>query len=584
MLSLVYLVLAFAASVVAQTRYYDFNLTTEYNNPDGVFKSIFLINGQSPGPLITGDEGDKIVVNVTNNLYVPITIHWHGILQKDTPWADGVPGITQKVIEPGTNWVYEFHFHDQHGASWYHAHYRGYSSDGVFGPIWINPSDDVPRPYHLISNDTDFLCEIEKLEKQGKFIIADDNFKKGMDDIATTMFQYGIDPLCIQSILVNGQGRVYCQDRDTLDEFGVKFGGVNFDDMACLQDTEYVQTSESYALEAPGFSPPCVPTYSDIYTHYTNGSEWQFLTILNSGGQWNKAFSIDGHDLWVVAVDGVFVHPQKVQQILLSVASRITVLVETKKNTQKGYLMRFSAYGMPQLLEGFGYLVYGDEKPSVFETTGTRYQDIDGSLTGNYTAVWPHDTTPYGEPFEYEEADHTFHFYVNRTGIVSFSMLDGGIELEHNFEMHDPILQKIMLVDSDREHAIDYFPGLLRNNISYGDTIDLIIDNEKLVGHPIHLHGHFVHLVSYSETENFPYSSVAEALEDNYENLNVVDPPKFDISQLPAAGHLVLRVKADNPGIWLLHCHLVGHLLMGMGAVLFEAVDDIPALPEAYLY
>lgn len=61
----------------------------------GVNRSILAINGQFPGPVIRVNEGDRILVNVTNELSEPTTMHWHGIYQNGTNWMDGSTGITQ---------------------------------------------------------------------------------------------------------------------------------------------------------------------------------------------------------------------------------------------------------------------------------------------------------------------------------------------------------------------------------------------------------------------------------------------------------------------------------------------------------
>lgn len=64
-----------------------------------------------------------------------MTIHWHGIDQKNTTVMDGVQGITQCGIPPGKSFTYEFRPVNQRGTFWYHAHQSVYYTDGLFGPI-----------------------------------------------------------------------------------------------------------------------------------------------------------------------------------------------------------------------------------------------------------------------------------------------------------------------------------------------------------------------------------------------------------------------------------------------------------------
>ena len=119
--------------------------------------------------------------------------------------------------------------------------------------------------------------------------------------------------------------------------------------------------------------------------------------------------------------------------------------------------------------------------------------------------------------------------------------------------------------------------------MAFSSTVDFIIENHRFMPHPFHLHGHHLHQISFSNTEPFPYESVEEALENNYKNLDMETAPRFDVAWVPPGGHVVVRMTADNPGMWLMHCHNLGHLMAGMGAILFEATNKIPELPDYVL-
>lgn len=572
---------------------YNLELTHAYHNADGKFKTGYLINGISPGPCLIGDEGEWMEVNVTNHLPVSITIHFHGILQKGTPWSDGVAGITQRPIVSGTSFLYRFQLVNQSGACWYHAHYRGYLTDGVYGPIYIRPRAERVRPYHLVSNDSEFLQEMARLEKDPVSIIADDSFKWTMDDIMARMFHFGVDPICIQSILINGKGRIYCHHYQELAKLAAKFThGLTplptIDTMGCMRE-EWLRnvTNDDFALESPGFSKQCEPTFTENYVFHAGSSRWHYINVLNAGGQHSKAFSIDDHELIVIAIDGVFVFPQRVHQLKIPVCSRFTVVVETvaknHENARLPFSIRFSAILTPQFIQGIGYLVYDEHTPVQTINSidnGGVYQNLDGSLrSSEFTYLWPHQTTPYGNEgaIVTANADVTINFYLNKTGYADFSMFEDKTQLSSSFERNEPLL----LAGSRNNYTnLHIFKGVVQQQIKLGQTVDLVLNNFKRYNHPVHLHGHMFHVVSYSEVENFPYRSVKEAEDDNYLVLNLHDPPYFDIILVPAGGHVVIRVVANNPGIWLIHCHNLGHLIGGMGAVLLEALDQIPPIPQ----
>lgn len=91
------------------TRTYDFKVSHATIAPDGVKKNGLVVNGGFPGPLIEANWGDYVEVTVTNNLPDEGTsLHWHGLLQSETPWFDGVPAVSQCPLAPGETMVYKF--------------------------------------------------------------------------------------------------------------------------------------------------------------------------------------------------------------------------------------------------------------------------------------------------------------------------------------------------------------------------------------------------------------------------------------------------------------------------------------------
>lgn len=102
------------------TRYYDFTISRGRLAPDGVLRDVILINGQYPAPPIEANWGDMLNITVHNEIYNPdegTSLHWHGMLQKKTPWYDGVPGVGQCPIAPGHSFTYVFQA-ELYGSSW----------------------------------------------------------------------------------------------------------------------------------------------------------------------------------------------------------------------------------------------------------------------------------------------------------------------------------------------------------------------------------------------------------------------------------------------------------------------------------
>lgn len=90
-------------------KHYRWQIKYEFWSADCVERMVIAINGQFPGPTVRARAGDTIVVEVENLMPTEgVVIHWHGIHQIETPWADGTAGITQCAINPGETYVYKF--------------------------------------------------------------------------------------------------------------------------------------------------------------------------------------------------------------------------------------------------------------------------------------------------------------------------------------------------------------------------------------------------------------------------------------------------------------------------------------------
>ena len=132
-------------------RHYDFTISRGVLAPDGVSREVILVNGAYPGPKIEANWGDTIQVNVHNNITSPgegTSIHWHGFLQKNTQYYDGVPSVQQCPIAPGKSFTYQFQA-DLYGTSWWHSHYSAQYAAGIEGPMVIYGPKNAPYDIDL---------------------------------------------------------------------------------------------------------------------------------------------------------------------------------------------------------------------------------------------------------------------------------------------------------------------------------------------------------------------------------------------------------------------------------------------------
>ena len=107
---------------------------------------ITAVNGSLPGPTLRAKEGDTIIVHVFNKSPYNLTIHWHGVFQRLTQWADGPEFITQCPIRPGGNYTYRFNLTGQVGTLWWHSHVQWLRAT-VYGALVIRPRDGQKYPF-----------------------------------------------------------------------------------------------------------------------------------------------------------------------------------------------------------------------------------------------------------------------------------------------------------------------------------------------------------------------------------------------------------------------------------------------------
>lgn len=131
-----------ASAVLAKTVQYDWTLSWVNANPDELYdRSVVGVNGAWPLPAIQGKVGDRVIVNITNNLGQPTSIHFHGLYQNGTNEMDGPVMVTQCPVPDGSNFIYNFTL-DQVGSYWYHSHWKAQYVNGLRGPLLIYDDDE----------------------------------------------------------------------------------------------------------------------------------------------------------------------------------------------------------------------------------------------------------------------------------------------------------------------------------------------------------------------------------------------------------------------------------------------------------
>ena len=240
--------------------------------PDGYRRKCMTANGTMPGPAITANWGDDVVVHVTNHITTNGTaIHWHGVRQLNNTEYDGVPGVSQCPIAPGTSMTYKFHA-SQYGTSLYHSHFSLQYSMGLYGPIVINGPATA-------NYDEDL----------GTVFLTDWDHQTAYDIWSTTA---NFAVVSAGTGLINGMNTGNCTATN-----------------ATVKDPNCVSGGKKYQLV------------------FEAGKKYRLRVINIATEAWFQ-FSIDGHNLTVIQTDFVPIVPYETDSVLVNMGQRYDVIVE----------------------------------------------------------------------------------------------------------------------------------------------------------------------------------------------------------------------------------------------------------------
>jgi iron transport multicopper oxidase len=259
-------------------------------------------------------------------------------------------------------------------------------------------------------------------------------------------------------------------------------------------------------------------------------------------------FYIDDHTLQIVEVDGELVNPFEVNVISLAAAQRYSVLVKAKASSTVNY----KAY----VKMDPGMLVHPCTNPNA--TVSVIYQQDAPFFKDNMDLDFPADPAEFDElqlvPLKHEGLvnpdvsiifDVTFEVFEDASNHGSF-----------NQTVFDyPLVPSIFTALTMNENAMNpatYGPRTLATVLKHLDMVELVINNFDGGPHPFHLHGHKFQVLKIGKGR---YDST-QALTEMKPN-----PLRRDTVTVPGSGFVVLRFRADNPGVWLMHCHVEWHCI-----------------------
>ncbi|KAF2021768.1 multicopper oxidase [Aaosphaeria arxii CBS 175.79] len=523
------------------TREYHWTIAEHELNPDGVYRDMILINGMFPGPLIECNEGDEIVVHVSNRGSNATSIHWHGLFQNGTNWMDGTVGVTQCPIAPGRDFTYRFNVSRQTGTYWYHSHMSMQASDGVVGPIVIHSRKEE---------------ELQKIPyAEDRVVLVSDHYYDLSSDL---MMDYLApdrenDEPVPPAAVINGR-----QQRDC----------------ATVPNRRCDSSNRKRAL-------------FDLASHHNTR-----LRFINVGAFAEFQIQIDEHEFYVSEVDGTDVMPQAIHRLNINPAQRYSIIVVPPKSNKGLYWLRARmvthcfAYEEPELQEEvWGVVRYwgSDDAPTPSskdwpEVIELECKDLNTSLLS--------PVIPQRAPAHVDD-----QIYLRSTFQIKDWALSRGYlnDSSHHVSAANPVLNRLYEPSTKPSSFADSLSTAppVGINTALSDpktdglvyqttgirTLDILVQNFDDGNHPFHLHGHTFWVLATGHGYPPPPADLYSP-----GHLDLENPLRRDTASVEAYGWTLIRFVADNPGVWAFHCHIGWHAEAGLAMQFLARADVILVL------
>jgi FtsP/CotA-like multicopper oxidase with cupredoxin domain len=478
-------------------------------NFTGARRMAAAVNGQVPGPLLRWREGDTITVRVANRLAAPTSIHWHGVIVPSD--MDGVPGVSFAGIPPGETFVYRFRV-NQWGTYWYHSHSRFQEQVGLYGPIVIEPRRGEGYPADrehvvLLSDWTD--VNPEQLYRTLK--LQSDYFNFGQQTVADFFDS------------VRRQGW-----KSTLEERRM-WGEMRMDRTDLADVSGYTYTYLMNGAPPAGNWTGLFTPGERVRLRLINGSSMSFFDV-----------RIPGLKLNVVAADGPDVEPVSVDELRMAAGEVYDVIVEPRE--ERAYTI------FAQSIDRSGY-ARGTLAPRPGMQAEVPAMDSRALLTmadmgmGHGTSMGPMVDSVAPDPRR-DLDDPGVGLRDNGRRVLTYADLR---TLGGPIDPRPPARDVVLHLTGHMQRFVWSFDGRKFSEAGplqfrYGERLRLVLINDSMMNHPIHLHG------MWGEVEG-PGGEVLFR--------------KHTINVQPAQ-RLSYRVTADAVGRWAYHCHLLYHMEAGM--------------------
>lgn len=548
--------LAGAPAVLSDTRI-ELAIGESLANFTGRTRPAITVNGSLPAPILRWREGQTVDLFVRNTLERhPTSIHWHGILLPAN--MDGVPGLSFNGIGAGETYHYHFEL-KQSGTYWYHSHSMFQEQAGLYGALIIDPAEPAPyrhdREHVIMLSDWTDMDPGALFRRMKKLAAYDNYYMRTLPDFLRDVKRDGWSA----ALSDRGMwGRMRMTPTDLSD--------VN---------------ANTYTYLMNGTAP------AGNWTGLFRSGEKVLLRFINGGSMTYFDVRIPGLKMTVVAADGQYIHPVSIDEFRIAPAETYDVIVEP--SGQDAYTIFCQDMGRTGYAAGTLAVRHGlqapipERDPRVLLTMADMGHGMSGhdmgagghgghdmaamkGMEGGCGASMGHGASAGGDASKapkHPASERNNPLVDMQSSATEPKLDDPGIGLRDNgrqvltygamrslFEDPDgrePSREIELHLTGHMEKFSWSFDGVpfasaepLRLN--YGERMRIVLVNDTMMQHPIHLHG------VWSDLEN--------AQGEFQLRKHTID--------MPPGTRRSYRVRADALGRWAYHCHLLYHMEAGM--------------------
>ena len=491
---------------LAFAKTYHLDIARKEINLTGKSVKKITINGTIPGPVLRFEEGEDVVINVTNHLDEDTSIHWHGFLLPAQ--MDGVPGANGfDGIKPNQTFTYRFKIR-QSGTYWYHSHSNAQEQDGHYGAIVITPKKPDP-----IKVDADYVVLLsdfsEETPEQIMTNLKSDSAYYNKSQRTVGDFFSDIKNLGFKNAWQNlqGWGEMRMSPTDLADVSGYTF----------LMNGKNSQQNWTGLFKAG----------QKVKLRFINAAAMSFFDV-----------RIAGLKMLVVAADGQNIEPVLVDEFRFGIAETYDVIVEPedKPYTIVAEPIDRSGFALGTLSPKLG--LKGEQpqhRPRALLTMADMNMEemmkempnMDMSNQGNQDSGWANAGTPAGN----KALNYSDLKYLGKQKDLRQPDKEIAIVLGGNMERY------IWTINGKK------YDGKSLITLKYNERVRLKFTNQTMMAHPMHPHGMFMQLENGQAMDKLPNKHT------------IIIPPGQSVSAL---------LTANEEGQWVFHCHLLYHMMSGM--------------------